>query len=110
MNIDRNLRTPARLLMAVPIAALAFSLAACSASRPTADQVADGLTKYFEEVGTADSLPESAAVCFADYLVASDLSNETLNYIADGKDQASSIEDRDLTAKILQDNAAECTA
>ena len=110
MNIDRNLRLPVRLLMAVPVAALAFSLAACSASRPTADQVSDGLTKYFADANMSDSLPESAADCFAGYLVDSDLSNDTLNYIAQGKDQASSTDDADLTQKILEDNYAECTA
>lgn len=109
MNIDRNLRTRSRLLMALPIAALALSLAACgSATRPTADQVSDGLGKYLEEQGLGDSFPESATECFAGYLVDSELSNDTLNYIAEGKDQASSVEDGELTQKILQDNAEEC--
>jgi len=110
MNIDRKLRTPARLLMAVPVAALTLSLAACGANRPTADQVSDGLTKYFEDAGMADTLPESAADCYAGYLVDSDLSNETLTYIANGEDKASSTEDASLTKQILVDNATECAA
>ncbi|MBO9624986.1 MAG: hypothetical protein J7484_01275 [Microbacterium sp.] len=108
MNIDRKMRTPARLLMALPIAALAVSLSACGASRPTEAQVEKGLTKYFEEAGLGDSLPEDAASCFAGHLVDSKLSNETLSYIADGKDQVSSVEDRDLSFKIIQDNLEEC--
>lgn len=110
MNIDRNLRLPARLLLAVPVAALAFSLAACSASRPTVDQVSDGLIKFFESQDQGDVLTDDAADCFAKHFVDSDLSNETLNYIAQGKDQASSTEDATLTQKILQDNYEECTA
>jgi hypothetical protein len=110
MNIDRNLRTPARMLLAVPVAALALSLAACSVSRPSVDQVSDGLTKFFESQGQGDVFSEDAADCFAGYLVDSDLSNETLDYIAQGKDQASSTEDATLTQKILQDNYDECTA
>lgn len=109
MNIDRNLRTPARLLLAVPVAALAFSLAACSVSRPTVAQVSDGLVKFMESQGQGDVFTDDAADCFAGYLVDSDLSNETLDYIAQGKDQASSTEDADLTQKILQDNYSECT-
>lgn len=109
MNIDRKLRTPNRILMALPIAALAFSLAACGgAARPTADQVSEGLTTYLEDQGIGDAVPDTAADCFAGYLVDSDLSNETLNHIANGEDLASSTEDRDLTTKILTDNAEEC--
>lgn len=110
MNIDRNLRTPARLLLAVPIAALALSLAACGGSaRPTADEVSTGLTKFFDEQGTSDAIDEQASTCFAEKLVDSELSDETLRYLADGEDKQSSVEDRDLTTKILQDNLEECT-
>ncbi|MBO0979743.1 hypothetical protein [Microbacterium sp. SD291] len=106
-----NTRTPSRLLLALPIAALAFSLAACGgAARPTADQVADGLTQFFDEQGMGDQIDADAAACLADHLVDSDLSDETLRYLADGEDKQSSVEDRDLTTQILQDNLAECTA
>lgn len=107
MNIDRN----ARLLLALPIAALALSLAACGGpSRPTVDAVADGLTEFFQEQGMGDEIDAAAAECFAGYLVDSKLSDETLGYLADGEDKQSSVEDRDLTTKILQDNYEECTA
>lgn len=110
MKLDRNPRTT-RLLMALPIAALAFSLAACGgAARPTADQVADGLSQYFEEQNLGDVIDDDAAACFAKELVDSELSNETLNYLANGEDRQSSVEDRDLTEKILTDNLEKCTA
>jgi hypothetical protein len=108
MNLDRKPRTT-RLLMALPIAALAFSLAACGgASRPTADQVATGLTEFFDEQGMGDVVDKEAATCFAEKLVDSELSNETLNYLANGEDKQSSVEDRDLTTKILEDNLDVC--
>ena len=104
---DRNLRTPARLLMALPIAALAFSLAACGGStRPSADDVAAGLDEFFTSQG--QELPDGASECFAGYLVDSELSNETLTFLANGEDKQSSVEDRDLTTKILKDNLDEC--
>ncbi len=108
MNFDRKLRTRSRLLLAIPAAALAFSLTACGASRPSEDDVAAGLTKYFEEAGQGDILDEKAAECFAGHLVDSDLSNETLNYLANGEDKQANQEDKDLTTKILQDNMNEC--
>jgi len=109
MNFDRKLRTRSRLLLALPAAALALSLAACGgASRPSEAQVAEGLTKYFESAGQADIFNEDAAECFAGYLVDSDLSNETLTFLANGEDKQKDQADKDLTTKILQDNMAEC--
>lgn len=110
MYTDRKLRIPNRILMALPIAALAFSLAACSgASRPTVDQVSAGLADALEEQGLGDALPDTAADCFAGYLVDSDLSNESLNHIANGDDLVAS-EDSTLAQQIIQDNLAECTS
>lgn len=104
---DRNLRTPSRLLMALPIAALAFSLAACGGpSRPAESDVADGLDEFFTSQG--QELPDGAAECFAGYLVDSDLSNETLTFIANGEDKQKNEEDKALTTKILSDNLQEC--
>lgn len=108
MNFDRKLRTRSRLLLALPAAALALSLAACGSSRPSEQQVADGLTKYFEEAGQGDILDDKAAECFAGPLVDSELSNETLTYLANGEDKQANQEDKDLTTKILQDNMDEC--
>ncbi|MCK2030633.1 MULTISPECIES: hypothetical protein [Microbacterium] len=109
MNFDRKLRTRSRLLLALPAAALALSLAACGgASRPSQADVASGLTQYFESAGQGDIFDEKAADCFAGYLVDSELSNETLNYLANGEDKQANQSDKDLTTKILQDNMSEC--
>lgn len=109
MNFDRKLRTRSRLLLALPAAALALSLAACGgASRPSEAQVADGLTKYFEEAGQGDIFTADAASCFSGYLVDSDLSNETLNFLANGEDKQANQDDYDLLQEILTDNMEEC--
>ncbi len=106
---DRNLRTPARILMALPIAALAFSLAACGgSSRPAVDDVADGIQKVYEDQGLGDTVTDEVATCFAEALVDSDLSNETLTYIANGEDKQSSQDDKALTTQILTDNLEKC--
>ncbi|MFJ4254644.1 hypothetical protein [Microbacterium sp. NPDC090003] len=110
MNFDRKLRTRSRLLLALPAAALALSLAACGASRPSEAQVADGLTKYFEDAGQSEIFTADAAECFSGYLVDSDLSNETLNFLANGEDKQANQDDYDLLQKILQDNMNECLA
>lgn len=106
---DRNLRTPSRLLLALPIAALAFSLAACGGpSRPSEGDVAQGIQKVFEGTAGADAITDDVASCFAEALVDSKLSNETLTYIANGEDKQKNEEEKDLTTQILQDKQEEC--
>lgn len=106
---DHDLRTPARLLLALPIAALAFSLAACGGpSRPSADDVADGIQKVFEGTAQGDIVTDDVALCYAEALVDSKLSNETLTYIANGEDKQKNQEEKDLTTQILQDKTPEC--
>lgn len=107
---DRTTRS-SRLLLALPIAALAFSLAACSgASRPTSDDVATGIQQVFEEQGQGDLATDEVASCLADALVDSELSNETLTYIANGEDKQKDEADKDLTTKIIQENVETCMA
>lgn len=106
---DRKLRTPSRLLMALPIAALAFSLAACSgATRPSSDDVASGLQQVFEDQGQAELVTDEVASCLADALVDSELSNETLTYIANGEDKQKDETDKALTTQIISDNVQDC--
>ena len=108
---DRNLRTPSRLLLALPIAALAFSLAACGgASRPSEDDVAKGLSQFFESQGMGDQIDADASECLAEYLVDSDLSNETLTFLANGEDKQKNEADKALTTQIISDNVQECIA
>lgn len=106
---DRTLRTPSRLLLALPIAALAFSLAACGGpSRPSAADVADGIQQVFEGTAQAEVVTDDVALCYAEALVDSELSNETLTYIANGEDKQKNQEEKDLTTQILQDKTPEC--
>ncbi|WP_217180947.1 hypothetical protein [Streptomyces sp. AC495_CC817] len=109
MNIDRNPRSVVRLLLAVPVTALALSLAACGASRPTEKEVAAGLVDFFADTAAGDTIDADAAACLAGYLVDSKISNETLARIAEGKDEPANAEDRDLTVTILTERTPECT-
>ncbi|WP_336500110.1 hypothetical protein [Microbacterium paraoxydans] len=106
-------RTPShrglRLLAIVPAAALAFSLAACAGeSRPSVDDVADGIQKVFEGTPQEEAMTDDAATCLAEALVDSDLSDETLGYIADGEDKQRDEADKALTTQIIQDNLQDC--
>jgi len=111
--IDSGITSPLRkrLLLALPAVALAASLAACAGTpRPAVDDVAAGLEKVFAEGGLGAELDADASACLADYLVDSELSDATLNFIAGGEDKQSSVEDRDLTQKIIEDHMVECTS
>ncbi|MFS0894251.1 hypothetical protein [Microbacterium sp. 179-I 3D3 NHS] len=106
---DRRPRASFRLLLALPIAALAFSLAACGGpSRPSADDVADGFQEVFEGTAQEEVMTDEVSLCFAEALVDSDLSNETLTYIANGEDKQKNQEEKDLTTQIIQEKQADC--
>lgn len=108
---DRKPRPLSRLLLAVPVAALALSLAACGgSSRPSADDVADGIQKVYEDQGLGEVMTDDVASCFAEALVDSDLSNETLTYIAGGEDKQKNEEEKAMTTQIFQDRQEECLA
>lgn len=101
----------ARIAMALPIAALALSLAACGGpSRPSQADVADGLSEFFSSQPGGEVITEDAAECLAGYLVDSDLSNETLTYLANGEDRQKDEDDKALTTQIIQDHVQECVA
>lgn len=111
MNVDRNLRTrTSRLLLALPVAAVALSLAACSApvERPSSDKVADGIQQIFEDGGLGDSFTEAQITCIADMLVDSDVSDQDLANIADGKDVQTSAEAAKLVEEEMTVAAQEC--
>lgn len=111
MNIDRNLRSrTSRLLLALPIAAVAFSLAACSggAERPTSAELSDGIKQIFEEGGIGDSFTDEQITCISDLLVESDLSDQDLANIADGKDVQTDQEAYTLMQEEMTTAATEC--
>lgn len=98
-----------RLLALVPAAALALSLSACGGpGRPSVDEVADGIQKVFAGTSQEDAMTDEAATCLAEALVDSDLSNETLAYIADGEDKQKDEADKALTSKVISENLQEC--
>ncbi|CNL51133.1 Uncharacterised protein [Mycobacterium tuberculosis] len=53
-------------------------------------------------------MTDEAATCLAEALVDSDLSDETLGYIADGEDKQRDEADKALTTQIIQDNLQDC--
>lgn len=111
MNFDRKLRTRSRLLLALPAAALALSLAACGGAveRPNAEQVSDGLMKVLEDQGMGDTLSEPIVLCLSEALVDSEVSNETLDAIAKGDTNAQANEkDFSLVQSTITDASADC--
>lgn len=112
MNIDRNPRTRARLLMALPIAAMAFSLAACSGAveRPSVDEVSSGFQQILESVGQGDAFSDTQLDCMAGVLVDSEVSDQDLKNIADGKDEQTSQEAKELVEATTQAAVTECTS
>lgn len=111
-NNDRS-RRASRLLMALPIAALAFSLAACSgigaSQRPSQDDLADGMAKIWEsDPSTADLFTAEQNDCLAEELLKSEISDQDLANLANGEDKQTSAEARDLVSSEIQDAAKVC--
>jgi hypothetical protein len=117
MNSDRKLRT--RLLTAVPIAALAFSLAACggsAAERPSTSELSEGVTMILEDGGITvgdgedDQLTADQVDCISDELIASDIPDQDLANLAEGKDEQSSQETYDLVSTTMTEAVQTCAA
>lgn len=99
--------------MALPIVAVAFSLSACAgggAERPTADELSDGITTIFEESGQSDLMTEEQIDCVAEKFLDSEVSDQDLTNIAQGKDLQTSEEAKDLVTSTMQDAVMECAA
>ncbi|KDA06931.1 hypothetical protein DC31_07840 [Microbacterium sp. CH12i] len=111
--MNRNLRTrPSRLLLALPVVAIAFSLAACSggAQRPSVDQLSDGLTTILEEGGQGGILTDDQIDCVAEKFLDSKVSDEDLSNLAAGKDEQTSQESKALVTDTMSSAAAECVS
>ena len=115
MNIDRNLRS--RILMTLPIAALAISLAACAggpgggsggSDRPSADELSTGITTILEDAGQGGVLTEEQVDCIADEFLDSEVSDQDLKNMADGEDLQTSQEAKDLVTTTMQDAIGTC--
>jgi hypothetical protein len=110
MNIDRNPRTRNRLLMALPVAALAFTLAACSggAQRPSVPELSEGITPILDDYGIGGQIDESGVDCISEQLIASEISDQDLANLADGKDEQTSQEAYDLVQSEMTAAVQEC--
>ncbi|MDR2998352.1 MAG: hypothetical protein LBU78_09555 [Microbacterium sp.] len=105
MNSDRILRTrTSRLLLALPAAVIAFSLAACSApARPSVDELSSGIQK----IAGGSTLTDAITDCIAKELIDSKISDGDLANIASGKDAVSK-DGADLVKKELADAGTKC--
>ena len=115
MNIDRNVRS--RILMTLPIAALAVSLAACAggpgggggSDRPSAEELSSGITTILEDSGQGDILTAEQVECIAEEFLDSDVSDQDLKNMAGGEDLQTSEEAKQLVTSTMQDAVATCT-
>ncbi|GAB3595835.1 hypothetical protein [Microbacterium tumbae] len=109
MNIDRNLRT--RLLAVLPVAALAFSLTACggaAAERPSVPELSEGITTILDDAGIADQFDDASIDCISEALIASEISDQDLANLAEGKDEQTSQEAFDLVQSEMTTATQEC--
>jgi len=109
--MNRNLRTnTSRILMTLPIAAVALSLAACAgaAERPSADKLSEGIVTILEDSGQGDIMTADQIDCVAEYFLDSEVTDQDLANIADGKDLQTSEESKDLVTSTMQDAVVEC--
>ncbi|GGD62966.1 hypothetical protein [Microbacterium murale] len=117
MNIDRNLRS--RILMTLPIAAVALSLAACAggpgggsggSDRPSADELSTGITKILEDSGQSDLLTADQVDCIAGEFLDSEVSDQDLKNMAGGEDLQTSEEAKQLVTTTMQEAVTTCAA
>ena len=111
--MNRNLRSrPSRILMALPIAAVALSLAACAggAERPSVDELSDGIATIFDDAGQGGILTDDQMDCVAEKFLESDVSDQDLANIAEGKDVQTTEDAKSLVTSTMQDAVVECAA
>jgi len=118
MNIDRNLRS--RILMTLPIAVVAISLAACaggpgggsggSSDRPSAEELSTGITTILEDSGQGDLLTADQVDCIAGEFLESEVSDQDLKNMAGGEDLQTSEEAKQLVTTTMQDAVGTCAA
>lgn len=102
MNI--NARRLARVI-AVP-AVCALALSACGgAERPSADELSESLKngKAADVLKLPSALPDSAVDCIAEELVDSDISDEALANLMEGKDNTREEKDEDVVNDLSED-------
>ncbi|CAH0203693.1 MULTISPECIES: hypothetical protein [unclassified Microbacterium] len=111
--MNSNLRTRTRLLLALPVAAVAISLTACSgggAGRPSADELSDGIASILEEAGQGDALTDEQLDCVADAFLESEVSDQDLANLAEGKDLQTSQDAKDLVSQTMAESFTTCAS
>lgn len=101
----------ARILLALPIAAAALSLAACSSGavqRPTTVELSTGITTILENVGQAGTYTSDQILCIAEKFYATELDDQDLANIAAGKDEQSSQSAKDLVTSTMSEAITTC--
>ncbi|TGO06631.1 hypothetical protein [Serinibacter arcticus] len=113
MSATTPARRAARSLLLVPALALALTACGGAAERPTVEELADGFQQIIEEaeMGEAGELftPE-AITCIAEKLEASDLDDETLATLAEGRDEQRDQETADQVEEITGTATMECVS
>lgn len=99
-----------RMMMALPVAALALTLAACAggSQRPTTEEVSAGLHKIFEEQGQGDLFTDEDLTCMSEALVESDVSDQDLANLAEGKDVQTSTDSQKVVTEATAGAAQKC--
>lgn len=117
--MNRKLRTSTRLLLVLPVTALAVSLAACAgggtggsdgSARPSVDEISTGMSKILEDSGQGDLLTDEQVDCVAGELADSEISDQDLQNVADGKDIQTSEDAKQLVTTTMQEAVGTCAA
>lgn len=109
-HMNSNLATRTRVLLALPIAAVAFSLAACSggSERPSTGELSDGISTILEDAGQGGILTDDQLECVAEAFLDSDVSDQDLANLAAGKDEQTTEEAKTLVTETMSEAGAAC--
>lgn len=109
MSATTPARRATRSLLAVPL--LALALTACgggTAERPSVEEIADGFQQIIDEADLGEAFTPEAITCVAEKLEASEIDDETLAALADGRDEQRDEETKALVQQVTQDATVEC--
>lgn len=82
--------------------------ASASGTRPTVDEVEDGIEAYLEATGAEGSYTDAQVTCFAEAFVASDTDDATLRAIVEADGDFTDLEAAEAFATLLGENITTC--
>ena len=106
-------RSQRALALAAGVSATALVLTACSgggAGRPSADELSDGIASILEEAGQGDALTDEQLDCVADAFLESEVSDQDLANLAEGKDLQTSQDAKDLVSQTMAESFTTCAS